>query len=591
MDTQSQNATPPITKFRAFTGIVIAMLCAVSAEFILGSLSAEDILPYAKSGRMALTFLTIYTLHRFALASFSRYSPRLRDLTAIGTIFIGTLLIVWIGRFIALAGTDYLKGMGFDLTNGPLALEFAIPFAAGALLLQAVLGMHVGMFFSVALSITMGVYSPDALVEVPFILSTTLMACLSLSRFRSRSAYIRAGFNISLVSLPFALSAIILEGAHHPLDVILPLGAALLGGILCSFVAAGVTPIVEAIGGYVTDMRLLEMATLDHPLLKELSIQAPGTWNHSMVMGMMVESAADAVGANPVLARVGAYFHDIGKMKKPLYFVENQVGTENRHDKLSCSMSALIIRSHVKDGIELAKAHNLPTPIVDMIPQHHGTSLIEYFYQKAKKELQESSEEGGGSVDKSLYSYPGPKPQTKEAGILMLADGIEAAARTIKEPTPDRIQGMVQKMINKVFASGQLNECDLTLKDLHLIARNFVRILTSIYHQRIAYAEPAEKGVASSTSTTETKSSETKTSDSEEIESESAQEIISQSGNKELSDNTVKIESTSLTDAPSSSSVTEQTTSETNNPSPGKEEEEEAPRKTKEEDLKRLGIT
>jgi cyclic-di-AMP phosphodiesterase PgpH len=207
---------------------------------------------------------------------------------------------------------------------------------------------------------------------------------------------------------------------------------------------------------------------------------------------MIAESAADAVGANPVIARVGAYFHDIGKIKKPLYFSENQRPHENRHDKLSTSMSALIIRSHVKDGMELAAKHGLPQAIRDMIPQHHGTSRIEFFYGKACKEAEEAGE-SPDEVDPSLYSYPGPKPQTREAGILMLADGMEAAARTIEELTHDRIQGMVQKKINKIFASGQLDECELTLKDLHLIAKCFTRVLTGIYHQRIAYAEPAEK--------------------------------------------------------------------------------------------------
>ncbi len=354
------------------------------------------------------------------------------------------------------------------------------------------LGLHFGLVYSINLAIIVGLYSPGSITVIAFVLSTSLMGCLSLSRFRSRSAYIRAGLNIALVSLPFALATVVLEGAGSLPEIIFPVCSAVIGGVLCTFVAAGVTPIVEGVGGYVTDMRLLEMATLDHPLLKELSIQAPGTWNHSMVMGMMVDTAADSIEANSVLARVGAYFHDIGKMKKPLYFVENQGGGENRHQKLSSSMSALIIRSHVKDGLELGKKAKLPAAILDMIPQHHGTSLIEYFYEKAKKEAQEAGDESG-AVDKSLYSYPGPKPQTREAGILMLADGIEAAARTIKEPTPDRIQGMVQKMINKVFASGQLNECDLTLRDLHLIAKSFTRVLTSIYHQRIAYAEPAEK--------------------------------------------------------------------------------------------------
>lgn len=185
------------------------------------------------------------------------------------------------------------------------------------------------------------------------------------------------------------------------------------------------------------DLRLIEMATLDHSLLKDLSLRAPGTWNHSMVMGMMVEAAAENVGANSVIARVGAYFHDIGKMTKPLYFVENQFGEENRHDKLSPSMSALIIRSHVKEGIELARERKIPKVIEDMIPQHHGTSIIEYFYDKAVKEAEETGEE----VDKNLYTYPGPKPQTKEAGILMLADGIEAAVRTLSEPSHDRFRG------------------------------------------------------------------------------------------------------------------------------------------------------
>jgi putative nucleotidyltransferase with HDIG domain len=276
------------------------------------------------------------------------------------------------------------------------------------------------------------------------------------------------------------------------LDVIVRILGCCVSGGVSALLAVAITPVVEYLGEYASDMRLIEMATLDHPLLKELSIQAPGTWNHSMVIGMMVESAAAVIGANPVVCRVGAYFHDVGKSKKPLYFVENQSAGENRHDKLSPSMSALIIRSHVKDGVDLARRHKLPKVIEDMIPQHHGTSVIDYFYDKARKEAEDAGEDPE-SVDRSLYQYPGPRPQTKEAGLLMLADGIEAAARTLSDPSHDRIQGMVQKMLNKVFASGELNECELTLRDLHLIARSFTRVLSGIYHQRIAYAEPAEK--------------------------------------------------------------------------------------------------
>ena len=311
---------------------------------------------------------------------------------------------------------------------------------------------------------------------IPYILCSVLVACLSLVRFRSRSAYLKAGFNVVLIALPFALASVVLFGDLAAADLAFRLLGIVFAGILSAAIAILVTPLFEYLGGYVTDMRLIEMATLDHPLLKELSIQAPGTWNHSMVMGMMVESAADAIGANPVTARVSAYFHDIGKMKKPLYFVENQTPGENRHDKLSTSMSALIIRSHVKDGIDLARKHKLPKVIEDMIPQHHGTSLIEFFYDKACKEVEEADGDPT-EVDLSLYSYPGPKPQTKEAGILMLADGIEAATRTLTEPSHDRIQGLVQKMINKVFSSGELNECELTLTDQHKIAKCFTRVL------------------------------------------------------------------------------------------------------------------
>jgi len=481
-----RTSPPPV---KSLHGIAVCLFSALCAELIFESfLKASG--QYDPPARVLIVFLSLLIIHRFALVSLRRYNRRVKDIVFIHAVLIAQLAAVGLGRLFALALTNYISHSHYAGMFTPEALYFAIPYAAGALLIQAVLGLNHGLVFSLNLALITGIYMPDANLFVPFVLVSNFVACLSLRRFRSRSDYVRAGLNIALVSLPFALAAFISGRTINISQLTVGIPAALFGGIICSFIVAGVTPIVEHLFGYVTDMRLLEMATLDQPLLKELSITAPGTWNHSMVIGMMVEAAADAIGANPVLARVGAYFHDLGKVKKPLYFVENQAG-DNRHDKLSTSMSALIIRSHVKDGIELARKYKLPEPIVDMIPQHHGTSLIEYFYEKACKEAAESGEE---AVDRSLYSYPGPKPQTREAALLMLADGIEAAARTIPEPTADRIQGMVQKMINKVFASGELNECELTLKDLHAIAKCFTRVLNGIYHQRIAYAEPAEKG-------------------------------------------------------------------------------------------------
>ena len=473
-------------------GVLYAALSALFAEFVLMNF-LRGTTTLSSIARVSIGFITIYTIYRFASASLTRFKRDNRDVMLLTAVTLCSILVIWLFRIIFIGLATNARSSTFAASLTPESFYFAVPYAAGALILQALLGLHYGLVFAVTLAVLVGLYTPGQPIFVPYVLACNLVACLSLSRFRSRSAYIKAGLNVSIIALPFALAFVLLRTELDVAQVIAAIGGALLSGVLCTFIAAGLTPIVEYLGGYVTDMRLIEMATLDHPLLKELSIQAPGTWNHSMVMGMMVESAADAVGANTVLARVGAYFHDVGKLRKPLYFVENQFGEENRHDKLSTSMSALIIRSHVKDGIDLARKHGLPEPIVDMIPQHHGTSLIEYFYEKACRELKEEDESESTEVDRSLYTYPGPKPQTREAGILMLADSIEAAARTLSEPTADRIQGMVQKLINKIFASGELNECELTLQDLHRIAKCFTRVLTGIYHQRIAYAEPAEK--------------------------------------------------------------------------------------------------
>jgi putative nucleotidyltransferase with HDIG domain len=210
---------------------------------------------------------------------------------------------------------------------------------------------------------------------------------------------------------------------------------------------------------------------------------APGTYHHSLMLAELAEAAAEAIGANPLVCRVGAYYHDIGKVKKPAYFIENQMDAMNRHDKLSPSLSSLIVISHVKEGIEMALEHRLPVAIVDLIPQHHGTRLVTYFYERAK----ESQDPDLGDVKEEDYRYPGPKPQTREAAILMVADAVEAADRTLTDPTPARVLGLVQRIVNHIFIEGQLSECDLTLKDLHQIARAMVRVLTAVHHHRVDY--------------------------------------------------------------------------------------------------------
>ena len=300
---------------------------------------------------------------------------------------------------------------------------------------------------------------------------------------RERKAFVTAGVRLALLNLVLVgainLHAGTTENARWIGDAIF----GLLGGIGAGIVTAGLTPLVEMAFGYTTDITLLELANLDRPILRQLMMEAPGTYHHSVVVGSMVEAAAADIDANPLLAKVCGYYHDIGKIKKPLYFIENQRGGKNPHDKLAPSMSKRILVAHVKDGIEMARQHKLGQAIIDTIRQSHGTSLIVYFYEKARQA------QGGNNVNPDDFRYPGPRPQTREAGLVMLADVVEAASRTLENPTPARIRGLVQNLINKVFSDGQLDECELTLKDLHSIAKSFNNILYGIHHHRIEYPD------------------------------------------------------------------------------------------------------
>jgi len=273
------------------------------------------------------------------------------------------------------------------------------------------------------------------------------------------------------------------------LQLVYKLGFGMAGGITAAIIVTGLVPLVEAAFCYTTNVKLLELANMNNRFLRDLVIQAPGTYHHSIVVGNLAETAAETIGANPLLARVAAYYHDIGKVRKPLYFVENIATQENRHVKLAPSMSALILQAHVKDGVDMAREARLGQELIDIIQQHHGTSLMKYFFEKAKN----SENPGVQQAKESDYRYPGPKPQTREAALIMLADAVEAAGRTLVDPTPARIQGMVQKIVNNIFIDGQLDECELTLKDLHKIAKSFNLVLSGTFHHRVDYPEPVSK--------------------------------------------------------------------------------------------------
>ena len=261
------------------------------------------------------------------------------------------------------------------------------------------------------------------------------------------------------------------------------------GGILSGVMVAGIAPLFESVFGYTTDIRLLELANLNQPIMQRMIVEAPGTYHHSIIVASLVEAAAEAVQANPLIAKVSAYYHDIGKMNKPLYFIENQQAFKNKHDKLSPKMSSLIIINHVKDGCELAKQYNLGKVITDIIRQHHGTSVVSYFYEKAQKDKDPSVR----LIPETEFRYPGPRPQTREAGIVLLGDIVEASSRTLSDPTPSRIKNLVQNRIKSAFLDGQLDECDLTLSDLNKIAEVFSRTLSGIFHHRVDYPESSRE--------------------------------------------------------------------------------------------------
>jgi putative nucleotidyltransferase with HDIG domain len=367
----------------------------------------------------------------------------------------------------------------------PSPLILAAPLAAAPMILCLFLGLGAALPFVIVLTFCLSVLFGQPFETWVYFLVSGSLAAYWVRACRERNVFVKAGVFIGLlqavlITVLYLAKGAPLLGTPHLYD----LAAGMVGGLFAGVLTAGIAPLIEIAMGYTTDIKLMELANLDRPVLRRLMIEAPGTYHHSVIVGSLVEAAAAEINANPLLAKVCGYYHDIGKIKKPLYFIENQVPGKNRHDKLAPSMSALILIAHVRDGVEMANRHKLGVPIVDAIQQHHGTSIIAFFYEKAKQLR------GEDAVRVDDFRYPGPKPQTKEAGLVMLADVVEAASRTLEDPTPARIQGLVQRLINKVFSDGQLDECELTLKDLHQIAKSFNKILAGIYHHRVEY-EPA----------------------------------------------------------------------------------------------------
>ncbi len=328
---------------------------------------------------------------------------------------------------------------------------------------------------------TASIISDNFILSVVF-LSGGLVASLCVGQSRRRSHIIKAGLIAGLIQgVCFALffPARVWISPEFLNSNFIPL---VINGIISAFLVIGSLPLFEYLFKVLTNISLLELSDFNQPLLKRMILEAPGTYQHSLVVGSLSEIACEAIGANALLARVGAYYHDIGKLEKAGYFSENQELSLSKHDKILPTMSKLIIVNHVKEGVDLAKKNRLNPLIIDFISQHHGTSLTYYFYCRAL-EQRETEEE----VKEEGFRYPGPKPQTKEIAVVHLADSIEAASRSLDEPTPARIEELVRKIINNKFIDGQLDDCELTLKDLEKIASTFTRVLSAMYHSRIKY--------------------------------------------------------------------------------------------------------
>ena len=435
-------------------------------------------------GIFGLVLLLFYFPYRFACKNIRKFNPSNRDILAMSLLIVGNLALFKLALLVSAS-----IGAAFPAVE-PNSYYYLFPFAAGAMMVRVLLNSEVALVYCAMMAPLLGILFHSNMFVMVYALLGSVVGAHGMRYCQDRGVIYSAGFKVIVVNLAMAFCFQTLNGSLISMQTLYVAAFAVVGALLSSMLVSAFIPVFEALFHYTTNIKLLELANLNSPLLRDLMVKAPGTYHHSVVVGNLVEAAAEAIGANPLLARVCAYYHDIGKAAKPLYFIENMQGGENRHDKLSPHMSALILISHVKEGEALAREKRLGQPIVDVIRQHHGTTLIKFFFEKAKTQAAAT----GQTVEEQEYRYPGPKPQTREAGLVMLADAVEAASRTLVNPTPDRIQGMVQKLINRIFSDGQLDECELTLKNLHEIAKSFNRILCAIFHHRIDYPEPVHKG-------------------------------------------------------------------------------------------------
>jgi putative nucleotidyltransferase with HDIG domain len=403
----------------------------------------------------------------------------LRGFTLVGLSVLAGLGLMRVGFAVA-------ESLSSESTHAPTndasLWTFAIPYAAAALLVTLLVDTQLALITAVLTALFAGLLAPNGMMTTCFALVSSSAAIYGIGRYRERQSVTKAGLIVGATNAGLALAVML--SSQKPLTlnaVLLAVACGLGGGLLTAIFTAGLMPVSESLFGILTDVRLLELSNADLPVLGQLALRAPGTNQHSHAVGRLAEEACRAIGANSLLTRIGALYHDIGKLAAPDYFIENQTG-DNPHDRLRPPQSARIITSHVTYGLKLAAEIRLPKQIADFIPQHHGTRTLHYFLRKAQAEAPDAV-----TLDEREFRYPGPKPQFKEAAIMMLADSCEAAARSLARPDPDNIGIIVNRIFDAIVSDGQLDECDLSLRELTKIRESITGSLVAIYHARIDY--------------------------------------------------------------------------------------------------------
>ncbi|MFQ5739362.1 MAG: HD family phosphohydrolase [Acidobacteriota bacterium] len=435
------------------------------------------------TGRFVGVFLIViffmYTLWQYFWA-------HQRQHQSVGSHYQLVTLVLIVNLLLARLLTALAKVVAGNLNAGflqnPYHFYFVIPVALGAILIILLVDAQLCIIYALTFAVFLALMTGEMSMGI-YSLVGSLTAIYALRQYRERSAIVRAGLIIGLVNILLVLSLQLYSQGFEWTTFAVRSLAGFLSGSFAAMLASLLLPMLETLFSITTDIRLLELSSLNKPILRRLAVQAPGTYHHSILVGTLAESAAEAIGANPVLVRAGAYYHDIGKLRKPEYYVENQIFMANKHEGLSPNMSSLILASHVKDGLAMANEINLTPKVRDLIPQHHGTRLMTYFFQKAK----EAADGKHCEVTEADFRYPGPKPQSKEAAILMLADQVEAASRTLQEPSPSQIRSLIRRLIQSTIQDRQFDECDITMKDLEKILTAFERVISGMYHHPIEY--------------------------------------------------------------------------------------------------------